>query len=90
VIHSDSNKPMVACLQRETPLSSFDAVSTHNPQGSIPLYFIDDSIDDSQLLLVDQLVCVDLCLPHYDICPYWTYYMQDHFSVSHGSCLSPL
>jgi hypothetical protein len=42
VIHSDSNKPMVACLQRKTLLSSFDAVSTHRFARSVPLNFIDD------------------------------------------------
>jgi hypothetical protein len=52
MIHSDSNKPCAACLQRETPLNSFDAVSTHKSIGSIPLYFIDDSMNDSQLLSV--------------------------------------
>lgn len=45
---------------------------------SIPL---DDSIDDSRLS-VDKHVFVDLNLPHYDSCPYWTYFMQD-ISMTH-------
>jgi hypothetical protein len=47
VIHSDSKKPMAACLQRENPLGSFDADSTQRFTRSVPLYFIDDSMDDS-------------------------------------------
>ena len=46
-IHSDSNKPVAVCLRRETPITSFYAVSTHRSAVSVPLYITDDSTDDS-------------------------------------------
>ena len=57
------------------PLNPFDLVSTHKFVGFVSLYFIDDSVDDSQLILVDQFDCVDLYPSHYDIYPYGTSYM---------------
>jgi hypothetical protein len=53
VNHSDSHKPMASYLQREIPLISFDAISIHMYARSIPLYFISESIDDSQLISMD-------------------------------------
>jgi hypothetical protein len=50
---SESNKIVTICFQGETPLNSFDVVSTGKSTRPIPLYFIDDSMDDFQLILVD-------------------------------------
>jgi hypothetical protein len=72
---------MLACLQREYLFTFFDAISTYRSVGSVPLYLLDDSTNDSLLLSVDQFFCEDLGPQHYDICLYRAYYMK-HTSVA--------
>jgi len=89
MIQSDSNKPMVICLQRETPLSSFNVVSTHRFARSIPLFYwwlyrwFLASFSGSTCL------CGSLSSTLWYLFSLDTLYVGP-VRVSHGSCLSPL